>query len=1345
MQVFGSGPRLDAPQGDATRQAVAALRGYAYQLYVSSLAWLALGDGAILHLEVAEDYSVTTQQALAGTQVKDTAGSGNITLQTEGVRTAIDAYVDLVARNPSRTVSLHYLTTSEIGLERNKAHRIDATPALHYWRRAAAGADPAPLRVLIAALDLKEVTRIHLESLSDEAFRNDFLQRIHWDCGAPGLSDVRSDLEVGFIEYVASARRLSSHTARNLTSAVLERILLTAVSKEGRALRRADLLALIDEATLVAVPIEQLAAAFQGPGATNTISRTELLVPASDLPLPATYAPRNALVATIDAARRACGLAIASGATGLGKSLAARLVAAQSGAPWSIADFRHLPPAETAARLAHLQGELAASSAMHVILDDLNELDDPAVRDALARVLASLRRRDKTAIVTTYRAPANTTLHQLAPGAVPPIDMPYFDEAEVGGLVAAAGGDAKYAGSVYRAAANGHPQLTMAALLHLKSRNWSRASISAVLGGQLQSEIGAERRAVRQRLVGALSADAQTLLLRTSLIRGGFTRNLAIQIAGLDPAVARGGLVLDELVGPWIEPFRRNRLRVSPLLEDAAADVFSGAERRAVHRCVADAMMRGKDMDAADAPAAMHHALNSEETDLVVAFAQSVITCNFEMIEMLAPFLAELMFLPTDTLIFPQDLAASTMMRLTQLLVLLPYGSPKRARACWDALEQERIHVKGEELFESFALSKLLLHPRTGELFEDWLEILLRFDRLCQSEPRLAATSRNFTSKSGSNPHVSGVLFAGQLRNIQTIARFRTILERLEREDAGTRERLFSSFQPGRGDISVLVNHGWLKESRTEGFDWEVAQHEYGVCAELAMRWGNPMLASRCAIAQAMCIDENGGDAERALICLTEAEARIGFDVAFGRARAKIHWRRRDHAAALPLLTAAAEAGGQDTLERAHIAREAGISAAILGDWPAAQLWFERAQAAAATPAEIPSVRAMAIGLLADTAQAAYQAGRPDIAILKMREALTALPTIDEEGTLAEAHCHRVVRHGLLWLYREITGTKAGGQEEVVYQPGAASNPEPLEAIRSHPVIALDLTFYFLAEADHELAEPTGFYREFRSFLVDGPILSSEISAAIAEDHKAIATHDPTDFVARVRRHASMTRIISSGEAREGVDQLKNPKRGTIPLAVIDADAPSDIHRAAEDYMLSFATGAATARAFDAIASIVEQGLAAPEVAALHPLLRRMDGALGTLTSDREGAANSIWVVRDDLSGRPAEFCWAAVWLLFHVNSSRLRDGVAQPLIAWIFAGTDHLVRNARFRLSLPATTAPPVEALLAAPERTMAAAARLLLVLAPAVATSLIPQVRSTLEEIAGIAPGVGTQAPSG
>lgn len=1334
MQLYGSGPRLDEPQGDATRQAVASLRGYAYQLYVSALAWLGVDDGEALYLEVAEDYAIAASGALEGVQVKDTIGS--VTLRSEGVRTAIDAYVDLVSRNPNRRVSLRYLTTSQIGLEQRKDHQIEDGPALLYWRRAATGADIKPLRERVADLDLAPKTKAYLGTLTDEGFREIVLQRIHWDCGAPGLLEVREDLEAGLIEYVASARRLSSHAARGLTPTVVEKVLLTTVSTGSRVLRRADLLGLIDAAAMVAVPIEQLAAAFQGIGAQSAQVQPRLLNPVNDNLMPAIYAQRDGLVAKIDEARRTCGLAIAHGATGLGKTLAARLAAARSEAIWAIADLRHLSVAETAARLGHIQAELTASPGTHVILDDLNDIDEPAIRDALARLLTALRRRDGTAIITTYRCPAKTTLHQLANVPAEPIEVPYLDETEVEMLVVGSGGESKYAGSVYRAAAKGHPQLTMATLLHLQASSWGRRSIAALLGGAMHSELGTERRATRQRLVNAMEPDAQTLLLRVSLIIAGFDRPLALRIAALDPSVARGGLVLDRLIGPWIEPYFRDRLRVSPLLEDAAADVLSAEECRTVHRCVAEALMEDGTVEPLDASALLHHALRSEVGSLVAGFAHSVIATDANTLERLAPFFAALAAQQTDTLLFPQDPAASAILRLAQLLVLLPRGDAEDVRACWDALERERPNVKGQDLFESMVLSKILLQSRTGLVFETWIEFVLRFDQLCLSNPMLHASARDYGS--GNAPHATGVMFSSQMRHITAVVQFRALLERLDREDSETRARVFATFRPDRADISVLVNHAWMKESRTEGFDWEAAQEDYGATAEIALRWGDRVLASRCYIAQSICIDENGGESERALAALAAAQDRLGPgpDMALSRARAKIFWRARDHAAALPLLEAAAKAGGQSPLEQAYIAREAGISAANLGDWSAAQGWFDRAQRTAMKASAIPTVRAMAIGLLADTGHAAWQAGRPAVAIGKMREALLALPTIDQDGTLAEAYCHRVVRHGLLWLYNAVTGRTPGFDEEVVYGPGAASNPEPREEIRSHPVVALDISFYFLADIDRQMSKPTGYHLEFRKDLFAGPILSSEASEAIYQDHQAILAHDPSDFVRRLRRQGTLAGLMEAGELKRIASDIINPQRGELALSVIDTNALPAVHRGAEDYLLSFTTAAAMARAFNVIDDVVAQGLAAPEVAELHPLLERIGGKILPLTSDREGAANTLWRLRQDATMSPEELCWSAIWLLLHVEHSQLRDGVEIPLLNWIFAAVDHLVRHARFRLTTPQITVGPLEALLNAPVRDRAAAAHLLIAFAPAASARIPPKVRERLDIVAGNRP---------
>lgn len=705
MDLFGSGPRLDSPQGDAAKQAVAALRGYGYQLYASGMAWLGLRDGEFLYLEVAEDYAVASRGALIGTQVKDTAGSGSVTLQSAGVRAAIDSYVDLVVRNSGRIVSLHYLTTSGIGLERRHDQRPAGEPALLYWRRAAAGADVAPLRELLLELELKPATKDSIEGLSDERLRPELFSRIHWECGAPGLQDIRADLEAGLVEISASSRRLSSRAGKALLPVVLERLLMTAVSDGPRQLRRAGLLELIDEAALVTVPLEQVLGS-RYPADPGGFARSPLLVPSTELPLPTHIAPRETLVSTLDDQRRATGLAIACGATGLGKSLIARLAAAGTDVSWAIVDFRNLGSADTAARLSLLLGELAASPATNVILDDLNEADDPGVRDLLLRLLASLRRRDTTALITSYRPPAPATLHQLSPGTIP-LDIPYLSEDEVADLVERTGGEPRFADLVYRAASNGHPQLTMAALHDLSAAGWSRSSLARILGGQSPTGLVAERLTVRQRLVGAMPFEAQQLLFRTSLISGPFDRELAVALGEAPPAVPLAGLVLDRLVGPWIEPVGRKRLRVSPLLEEAGGVVFSSAECRAIHHRIALTLMRDRELSVLDASMLMRHALRSGDGRLVAGFAQSIVACSAEMLDSVAPFLGELQRLSFAEPIFPDDDAASAMLRLAQLLVLLPYGSPEDAQRCREALERERVHVKGEDLFEGLALSKI--------------------------------------------------------------------------------------------------------------------------------------------------------------------------------------------------------------------------------------------------------------------------------------------------------------------------------------------------------------------------------------------------------------------------------------------------------------------------------------------------------------------------------------------------------------------------------------------------------------------------------------------------------------
>ena len=347
-QPFSQGPRLsDAPSGDPSAQAIACLRGFSYQLYVSGLAWLDLRPGQELYLEVAEDYAIATQEALRAVQVKDTAAK--VTINSEDIRYALDAFVDLVERNPGREVRLHCLSTSAIGRERKREHRANCEPSLIYWRRAAAGADISPLRDVLTKLTLSDRVRRFIDARDDDALRDEFLRRIQWDCGAQPIEGVQRELEKASFVITSSAFR-RPHAVSNWLPRSCSEFLLRSFEGGRRRLTEDDLLALVTDTASVLVPRAGFEAALQslsaalGAGQAQTplesVAPTRLLEPERELPLPPLLAERSDVTRDLLQRTRQNGAAFVIGGTGCGKTTVARLTTRVESSPWCILDLR---------------------------------------------------------------------------------------------------------------------------------------------------------------------------------------------------------------------------------------------------------------------------------------------------------------------------------------------------------------------------------------------------------------------------------------------------------------------------------------------------------------------------------------------------------------------------------------------------------------------------------------------------------------------------------------------------------------------------------------------------------------------------------------------------------------------------------------------------------------------------------------------------------------------------------------------------------------------------------------------------------------------------------------------
>jgi hypothetical protein len=669
------------PIGDVEREAVASLRGYAYQVAAAALAWLDVDENTRIYLEVAEDYATVAQRSLDATQVKDTAGSGSVTLNTEAVRDAVDAFVRLTANNQDRRVQLRYLTTAPMGTELKASDRPGGVAGLVYWRQAAASASISPLRALLASDKFSADVQAFVNARDDEALRRDLLQRMHWDCWQADLAGISQEIEGRLVVLGRDCFNLPAAESRRLANVLIYHVLKKSVLRltSDRVLTRAELYDVIDGATRVSVT-RQAADSIVGLGAaiatalaggqpldaTFSAVDTGWLIPSADVTKPRGIIARQIVSSRIEQTLEKYGRVILIGGSGLGKSLIARKVAGKKPAGFVTVDLRDADARDTAQRLRLTLGRIGALTLDCLIFDDFNQIEDGQARTAFVRCVQALQRRDRSVIVTTYRRPSQKSLTELGLDADAVLEIPYFTEDEAKEIVRASGGDPDLWGRIaFVAGVQGHPQLVHAFVLGMAARGWPRSELrEIVIRGFSSDDTDAERTAARRSMIVALPEEARNLLYRLSLVLGRFDRALALKIADAPPRIQRAGELLDSLIGSWLEVVDKDTCRVSPLAANAGQGMLTVEAQQAIHAAIAIQMLVKRRINAADANGILMHALVGKEVNSLFRLAYSVLTAEEKAAELLREEFFMLQILRTDKLIFADNRTVSVMLRL---------------------------------------------------------------------------------------------------------------------------------------------------------------------------------------------------------------------------------------------------------------------------------------------------------------------------------------------------------------------------------------------------------------------------------------------------------------------------------------------------------------------------------------------------------------------------------------------------------------------------------------------------------------------------------------------------------
>ena len=1126
-------PAEQTPLGNTSREAIYSLGGYVYQMYQSALAWTELEHDEFLFLEVAEDFAIVAKDALAAVQVKKS--TGRITINSKDIITTIDSFVELQEKNPSQKVIFHHLTTSTIGREKKIEHRVGEAPALVAWRNLAKAGDLSTLRQVLDNSKLSRRSKEYIKSLDDKDLRERFLKRIHFDCGAPESSLLERQFNLQISSLLLD--RGGVHSQAQTCAANILLTLLKVSTNPNRAERFVDRSGLedhLEEASQVTLNRAEFLAQNRlinralsaSVSSTADLSKTELvrLSPVSETPLPKALASREDHIWKFQQTLETVGLCWIAGAAGIGKTVSSRVLAHENGGDWTSISLRSQSSEQIARILMQAANSIKQFGVKGLIVDDLSCAMEPLVLDSLHCLVHSANRSDVLLVLNSSDCPTSEFLFACDLPAGIARNLTEFTEEDILEILQKCGvTNRRWAKYIYLVSGGGHPQLAMAFIQSMAASGWNPKelqTLDALLGES--PAIAEVRRRTRHRLLSDMPQTSRRLIERLSLKSGGFSRELAIDLGSLEPEIPDSGIVLETLIGSWVDQLEGDRFNLSPLLSGFAEKTLGVGHKEEIQRAISDSLTKKRSLDVVDMDSALLAAWSSKNNLAMLKLCIAILGSDLSELETLASHLTIFTMFRTDTIAYPVNARISHLFRGAQVLLLNQKSdSPGKMKDALRCFSKEATKVKNEQMRARTNLlvySKLLLQTSKGGMGVSFTGVIDELDILLENEkcvlPTEAVDGMKVLEENGITS--IGFMFLNQVRQLSKIHELSSVFHFLDNSSSELRSRLLAPFARDDFDVDILVRGVWLSEHKENTIDPPVHSEVFAHLEEQAVRWKQPDLAACCRKYRAIILDEYGNDKSGALTVLEEGLSIFGqTNSELVREKAKVLYRSDDHRGSLALSKTLIESDAPlSEIEKAFLGRDAAISAEKEGDLKTARRYFLFGSVAART-SNLPDMAAMSVGLLADAALASWHDGDRETCLRDFVKVLDELNKIDPDETLRTAHCHALVRHVLLWLDQDATGVKVllrDGEETKVY-PGCVSNPEPHPKIGEPDLTPIEMAWYMLAKVENDALLDAGITDKLEQFLPRGPVREGQMLLSSAKMHKALSRLDGNLFV----------------------------------------------------------------------------------------------------------------------------------------------------------------------------------------------------------------------------------------
>ena len=1294
------------PLGDPSREAIDSLRGYVYQIYQSALAWVELEDDELLYLEVAEDFVIVAEKALEAVQVKNTAK--RVTINSADIIATIDSFVELQEKNSSLKVTLRHLATSTIGKESKREHRIGDTPTLLAWRKLAKAGDLSDLRQVLDKSKLSKKSKDFVKSLNDKELRERFLKRIHFDCGAPESHLLERQINSQISNLLLDRGGVHSQTQKCVADIMLTLLKLSTNSNiDERYVDRNDLERHLEEATQVTLNradfetqsrlMNKMLSATISSGNGLSNARLFQLSPIAETPLPRALASRENDIRLLQQILESVGLCWITGAAGMGKTVAARVLAHKNRGDWASINLRGQSSEQVARVLTQAANSIKEFGLQGLIVDDLCRVMEPTVLDSLQYLIHSANRSDVLLILNSSDTPTSDFLFacNLQPSITRTLSE--FTEEDIQEIVAKYGvSNTHWAKYIRLVSGGGHPQLAIAFIQSMDASGWNPKELQTLEALLLESPaINEVRRRTQQRLLTNMPESTRRLIERLSLKAGGFSRELAIDLGKLEPQISDVGIILDTLIGSWVDQLESDRFNLSPLLSGFAEKTLGTNEKEGIHSAIADSLIKKHSLDVIDMNSALLAALSSKNEAAILKLCMAILGSDFSELEMIAPHLSIFRMLRTDTIVYPAKASISHILRGTQvLLVNQESSSPTKIQDALRCFSEEAKNVEHDEVRESMNVlvySKLLLHTSKAGMGTSFISVIRELDQLLEAEncvlPSEALDGMKEFEKGGIT--VIGLMFINQARQLSKIEQLSTVFDFLDSSSSELRSRLLVPFGHDDFDVDMLVTGAWLSEHKERTIDSSDHSAVFARLENQAISWNQTDIAVCCRKFRAIILDEYGNDKNSALAVLEEGLSKFGqTNSELVRAKAKVLYRSDDYKRSLALSKTLIESDAPlSEVEKAFLGREAAISAEKQGDFNTARQYYLFGSTAA-QKCNLPDMTAMHIGLMADAALASWHNGDRQTCLQDFVTVLNEVNEIKSDETLRTAHCHALVRHALLWLDQDITGEKyllEDGEEIKIY-PGCVSNPEPHPKIKDRPILPIEMAWYMLAKVEIRTFLDVGITDNLEQFLPRGPVLEGQTLLMLAKMHKALSQLDAKLFVEALRDIISFSAFAKAkGISSSGFD-MKNSTYGTFPIAT--KEQQEDLRDMTEHFVLLYCATCILKDDFVSIPMVLRE-LTDVNGFIVRPVLIDRLKSNGSAEDYYTDFANLILTntkgTPEAPSSSPRETFELALKALRIAQQSGYYELTAENLLPWLVQRWSYILEHQRFLLIQPA------------------------------------------------------------